>query len=54
MMRASLDAAEEEEEDEDDPPPLPTDETLEQVPLKMLEASVDVRDPLEVVVVASR
>ena len=56
MMSASFEAAEEEvdEDDEDAPPRPPVDDTLEQVPLKMLEASVEVKEPLEVVVVVSK
>ena len=50
MIKASLDAEEEDEEEE----ALPADETLEQVPLKMLDASVEVRDPLDVDVVVSK
>lgn len=37
------------DEEEDEEEALPADETLEQVPLKMLDASVEVKDPLEVV-----
>ena len=52
MMRASLEALDDVDEDEEyalRPPPPRDDETLdEQVPLKMLEASVDVSEPLDV------
>ena len=51
MIKASFETADEEDEEEE---ALPAEETLEQVPLKILEASVDVSDPLEVVAAPKR